>query len=178
MGFTKEELEMIAIEYINSDWTIGGLANSVGVSKATLVRYFSGKGSVSLSPEIQAVLDDVKTKRWLAGKSTNGNLGHTKYDNEEIVKAATTMVEQGLTLRDLKMESNASSATLYGRFNEATLGTELYEKVVDQYDENMRGRTVPRKNRENLSVESDASQLSSMIDEAITPTKSKSGKSK
>lgn len=178
MGLTKEELENIAIEYINSDWTISDLANSAGISKTTLIRYFSGKAKVKLSPELQAALNEVKIKKWLDGKSTNGNQGHKKYTDEEMIEVAKKMVEKGLTLRDLDLESNASLATLYERFNKDTLGEDLYEKVVGQYVENMKTRTVPRKNRANLSADSDSSQLSSMVDDAIAPTNSKSGKSK
>lgn len=178
MGLTDEQLKKIAIEYINSDWTIGELANSAGISKSTLIRYFSGKAKVKLSPELQASLDAVKVKKWLDGKSTNGNLGHKKYSDEEMISAATIMVEQDLTLRDLGLASNASLATLYDRFNDDTLGESLYKKVVDQYDKNMNNRTIPRNNRANLSVESDSSQLSSMVDEAIATTNSKSGKSR
>lgn len=178
MGITSEELERVAIIYINSDWTIGGLADSVGISRTTLVRYFSGKAKVKLSPQLQMDLDRVKYDKWLAGKSTNGNLGHKKYSDEEMIKAATAMVEKGLTLRDLDLESDASLGTLYTRFNEEVLGADLYAKVVGQYGKNLDIRTVPRKNRTNLSSESDSSQLSSMVDEAIATTNSKSGKSK
>lgn len=178
MGLTSEQLKSIAIEYINSDWTIAGLAKEVGVSKTTLVRYFSGKAKVKLSPELQRVLNEVKNKKWLDGKSTNGNQGHKKYTDEEIIDLAEKMVKNGFTLRDLDLESDASLATLYERFNKDTLGEDLYEKVVGQYGENMKTRTVPRKNRADLNADSDSSQLSSMVDEAIAPTNSKSGKSK
>ena len=178
MKLTQEKLEELAITYINSDYTIGGLADLNGIAKTTLVRYFSGAGKIKLSPELQKKLNKVKQDKWSAGKSTNGNLGHKKYDDAEIVEIATKMVEENLTLRDLALDTAASLGTLYGRFNEKTLGTELYEKVVGQYDKNMEIRTVPRKNREDLSGESDASQLSSMVDEAVTPTMAKKGKSK
>lgn len=178
MKLTQKKLEELAITYINSDYTIGGLADLNGIAKTTLVRYFSGTGKIKLSLELQKKLDKVKQDKWSAGKSTNGNLGHKKYSDEEMIKAATAMVEKGLTLRDLDLESDASLGTLYTRFNEEVLGADLYAKVVGQYEKNLDIRTVPCKNRTNLSSESDSSQLSSMVDETIATTNSKSGKSK
>lgn len=179
MKLTQEKLEELAITYINSDdCTIARLADLNGIVRSTLVRYFSGAGRIKLSPELQEKLDKAKQDKCSAGICTNGHKGRKKYNDEAIVAVATKMAEENLTSRDLALDTDASLGTLYGRFNEEVLGKELYEKVVGQYKENMKNRTVPRKNRDDLSGESDASQLSSMVDEAVTPTITKKGKSK
>lgn len=166
MSLTSEELTKIAITYINSDCTIGYLADTLNISKSTLTRYFSGKGKVKLSPELQVELDRAKHDKWLAGKSTNGNLGHKKYSDEEIVAAATKMVEDGLTLRDLASSANDPSiGTLYGRFDRETLGEELYQKVTGQYEQNIAFRSMP-KEKDSLTDNSSTSELANMVNEA------------
>ena len=172
MKLTPEEIENLMIEYTNSSCTIEELALRSGVSKTTLVRYFS-KYKDQLSPELQAAFDDAKNRKWLAAKSTSGNSGHKKYSDNDIINAAKAMVDGGLTLRDLKNgDSDASLSTLYDRFNEETLGRELYAKVVGQYAENIDNRnrrmsiSNALRNKANSDINSDASQLSDMMGEA------------
>ena len=172
MKLTPEEIENLMIEYTNSSCTIEELALRSGVSKTTLVRYFS-KYKDQLSPELQAAFDDAKNRKWLAGKSNSGNSGHRKYSDTYIIKAAETMVKNGLTLRDLKNgDSDASLSTLYDHFNEEILGRELYAKVVGQYAANIADRNGrlsknnTLRNKANSDINSDASQLSDMMDEA------------
>ena len=40
---TNDELEKIAIEYLNNNISIKDLAASHGISKTTLIRYFNGE---------------------------------------------------------------------------------------------------------------------------------------
>lgn len=166
MSLTSEELTKIAITYINSDYTINGLADLFDISRTTLVRYFSGKGKIKLDPKLQEKVNQTKHDKWLAGKSTNGNLGHKKYSDEEIVAAATKMVEDGLTLRDLASSANDPSiGTLYGRFDRETLGEELYQKVTGQYEQNIAFRTMS-KEKDSLTDNGSTSELANMVNEA------------
>lgn len=168
MSITEEKLKEIALTYIdpNCDYTMTELAKQNGISRTTLVRYFSGKGPTKLDPELQEKVNQEKHDRWLAGKSTNGNLGHKKYSDKEIVDAATKMVEDGLTLRDLASSANDPSiGTLFGRFDEETLGEELYQKVTGQYEQNIAFRSMP-KEKDSLTDDSSTNELANMVNEA------------
>lgn len=166
MSITEEKIKKIALTYIDPhcDYTMAKLAELNGISRATLSRYFSGNGPVKLTPELQEEVSRVKHERWLAGKSTNGNLGHKKYSDEEIIAAANKMIEDGLTLRDLASSTNDPSiGTLSARFNEKTLGTELYQKVTGQYEQNIAFKSISKEKPNS----SDTSELDNMINEAV-----------
>lgn len=133
---TYEMLEEIAEKYCAAHTPLSKLAKEYGVSKTTLVRHFNGKGRVKLEPDLQARVDIVKESNWIEGKSTSGNLGHTKLTDEEVVKLAEFMVDNGLSLEQLVSENTPVKSRLFALFTESTLGTELYNKVLLQYKEN------------------------------------------
>ena len=138
MKMTEELLYELADEYCTNHTPISELAKKSGVSKTTIIRYFSGEGSFKLNSAIQAQVDIVKQSNWIEGKSTSGNLGNTKLTNEEIVKLAEYMVNSGLTLEELTGPDSPVKSTIFGYFTEANLGSELYQKVLRQYGNNKR----------------------------------------
>ena len=142
---TEQLLGEIAEKYCTDHTPLSKLAKEYGVSKTTLVRYFNGKGSFKLDPVTQAKVDIVKKDNWIDGKSTNGNLGYTMLTDEEVITLATFMVENELTLEELVSENTPVKSRLFGLFTEEKLGSELYQKVLLQYEKN-RHRTFDEYN--------------------------------
>ena len=89
---TNDELEKIAIEYLNNNISIKDLAASHGISKTTLIRYFNGElNGVHLNMELQTQIDEERKRRFLASKSTSGNKGKFILSKDEIVFLLITM---------------------------------------------------------------------------------------
>lgn len=135
---TYEILEEIAQKYCEEHIPLSKLAKEYGVSKTTLVRYFNGQGSVKLSSVLQTEVDKVKQSNWIEGKSTSGNLGNTQLTDEEIVALANYMVNNNLSLEQLVSEKTPVKSWLFKLFTEEKLGSELYSKVLLQYEKNNR----------------------------------------
>lgn len=136
MKITSELLEEIAKKYCKDKTPLSKLALEYGVSKSTLVRYFSGANKIKLPQELQQEVDEVKKENWIESKATRGNLGHKSLTDEEIVDLANKMVESGLVLEDLVDKNGPTKSTIYNLFTQSTLGEELYKKIVSQYAEN------------------------------------------
>lgn len=126
----KEFSVRVAITYLNEDVSMQVLAERFKVSKPTIVRSLK---SDKLPLCIRKAVEETKKNRWIEGKNTSGNLGHTKLSSEQVQRLATRMVEEELTLADLVTEGGPSASTIYNAFNEENLGSELYQKVVNQY---------------------------------------------
>lgn len=132
----KELLHKIALEYINEEISMRVLADRYHLTSATVVRYLSGKQKIHLDEKMQQVVNRTKADRWLEGKCTRGNLGHTKISTEKARELATRMVDEGLTLSDLYVEGGPSVSTIYYSFTEDNLGSELYSRVVKNFEKN------------------------------------------
>ena len=140
MKITEEELNQIALEYIEYKTPIAILAEKYGISKSSLIRYFNGERSIKLSRELQEQVDEVKQSNWIEYKSTSGNEGHKSLTDEEIKELAEKMVQYGLTLDDLVKEDGPVKSTIYNLFTISVLGEELYNKIIEQYRQNKTGR--------------------------------------
>lgn len=139
MSFDIITLYAIAFEYINNDKaTMDFLAGKYAVSKTTINRYLNGKAGVWLDPETQKQVLETKKARWLAAKKTCGNLGHKKISTDKARELAGKLVEEGLTLKQVKDETGieVSASTIYGALNEKNLGSELHGDVCKQYGQN------------------------------------------
>lgn len=133
---TYDDLLVVASEYLTGEYTMEDLAAKHGVSKATIIRGLSGKQQVRLPSDMQKDVDDLKQRVWLASKSTSGNLGHTKYSDEEVVSKAIRLVTEDKTLRELSEDNEGKKSTLYVNFSKERLGSELYGIVREQYRAN------------------------------------------
>lgn len=132
---TNDELEKIAIEYLNNNISIKDLAASHGISKTTLIRYFNGElNGVHLNMELQTQIDEERKRRFLASKSTSGNKGKFILSKDEIVFFANYYVQNDdVVLEDLAKLRNVSPATFYNAFVTDNLGEELYNAVLEKY---------------------------------------------
>ena len=74
----------------------------------------------------------------MAAKKTCGNLGHKKISTDKARELAGKLVEEGLTLKQVKDETGieVSASTIYGALNEKNLGSELHGDVRKQYGQN------------------------------------------
>lgn len=142
MKITQEILTEMASKYCAEHTPLSKLAKEYGTSKTTLVRYFNGEGPITLSTELQAQVDIVKQSNWIEGKSTSGNEGNTKLTQEEIIKLANFMVDNDLTLEQLVSENTPLKSRIYQLFTASTLGEELYNKVLAQYEKNKKGTFI------------------------------------
>ena len=136
MKITQDILTEMALKYCAEHTPFSKLAKEYGTSKTTLVRYFNGEGTVVLTPMLQAQVDIVKQTNWIEGKSTSGNKGNTMLTDEEVVKLAQFMVDSNLTLEQLVSENTPVKSRLFALFTEEKLGSELYNKVLAQYEKN------------------------------------------
>lgn len=149
---TEEKIIMIANDYLTGAYSMAELGYKYGVSKATIVRALSGSQNVKLPASLQKQVDDKKREAWYVSKSTKGNLGHTKFTDEEVQEKAVNLVEGHKTLKQLGEERQESPSTLYVNFTEERLGTELYEQVQTVYKENKEsGRFNGNKSNEELA---------------------------
>ena len=132
---TNDELEKIAIEYLNNNISIKDLAASHGISKTTLIRCFNGEtNGVHLNMELQTQIDEERKRRFLASKSTSGNKGKFILSKDEIVYFANYYVQNDdVVLEDLAKLRNVSPATFYNAFVVDNLGEELYNAVLEKY---------------------------------------------
>lgn len=135
---TNDELEKIAIEYLNNNISIKDLAASHGISKTTLIRYFNREtNDVHLNMELQTQIDEERKRRFLASKSTSGNKGKFILSKDEIVFFANYYVQNDdVVLEDLANLRNVSPATFYNAFVVDNLGEELYNAVSKKYESN------------------------------------------
>lgn len=135
---TNDELEKIAIEYLNNNISIKDLAASHGISKTTLIRYFNREtNDVHLNMELQTQIDEERKRRFLASKSTSGNKGKFILSKDEIVFFANYYVQNDdVVLEDLAKLRNVSPATFYNAFVVDNLGEELYNAVSKKYELN------------------------------------------
>ena len=136
MKITEESLIKIAEEYCKEKTPLSELAKKYGTSKSTLVRYFNGERAIKLPSSLQKNVDKVKDENWIQYKSTSGNLGNKKLNNEKVVELAQKLVEHNLSLEELANSSGLVKSTLYSLFTKSALGDELYEQVVEQYKGN------------------------------------------
>ena len=139
MKITQEILTEIAMKYLAEHTPLSKLAKEYGTSKTTLVRYFNGQGTVTLSPGLQAQVDIVKQQNWIDGKSTSGNAGHKKLTDDEVVRLAEFMVDNDLTLEELVSVNTPVKSRLFALFTEERLGSQLYGKILSQYEANKQG---------------------------------------
>ena len=135
---TNDELEKIAIEYLNNNISIKDLAASHGISKTTLIRCFNREtNGVHLNMELQTQIDEERKRRFLASKSTSGNKGKFILSKDEIVYFANYYVQNDdVVLEDLAKLRNVSPATFYNAFVVDNLGEELYNAVLEKYELN------------------------------------------
>ncbi len=138
----KDFVERVAITYINEKVSMRVLSERFGVSKTAIVRALNGN---DLSPTLREILEVTKRQRWIEGKSTSGHTGHKLMSAEEVKALASSMVEEGLTLRDFVTEGSPSLGTIYANFTEENLGSELYSRVQEQYASNKQERRSSRK---------------------------------
>lgn len=136
MKVTDKILSEMAMIYCQTGTPLSKLAVDYGISKTSLVRYFNGERSIKLSKKVQKLVDEKKRENWSESKATSGNLGNKKLQQDEIISLANEMVENNYTLRDLQQMTSVSAATIYNNFTEDILGSELYHKVVNNYEQN------------------------------------------
>lgn len=135
---TNDELEKIAIEYLNNNISIKDLAASYGISKTTLIRCFNGEtNGVHLNMELQTQIDEERKRRFLASKSTSGNKGKFILSKDEIVSLALYYVQNDdINLDTLANLKQVSKGTIYNNFTLENLGEELYNAVLEKYELN------------------------------------------
>lgn len=135
---TNDELEKIAIEYLNNNISIKDLAASHGISKTTLIRCFNGEtNGVHLNMELQTQIDEERKRRFLASKSTSGNKGKFILSKDEIVSLALYYVQNDdINLDTLANLKQVSKGTIYNNFTLENLGEELYNAVLEKYELN------------------------------------------
>lgn len=135
---TNDELEKIAIEYLNNNISIKDLAASHGISKTTLIRCFNGEtNGVHLNMELQTQIDEERKRRFLASKSTSGNKGKFILSKDEIVSLALYYVQNDdINLDTLANLKQVSKGTIYNNFTLENLGKELYNAVLEKYELN------------------------------------------
>lgn len=136
MKVTDKILSEMAIIYCQTGTPLSKLAVDYGISKTSLVRYFNGEKSIKLGEKAQKLVDEKKRENWYKSKATSGNLGNKKLQQDEIISLANEMVVNNYTLRDLQQMTSVSAATIYNNFTEDILGSELYQKVVNNYEQN------------------------------------------
>ena len=164
---TNEELITIAADYLTGEYSMEELGKKYGVSKATIVRSLSGSQKVRLPEDLQKQVDSMKNDVWYSSKRTRGNLGHSKYTDEEIQEKASMLVDGHKTLRELGEEKQMAPSTLYTNFTEERLGRELYEQVQGVYQEN----------KEAVGANNSNEELASMLVENMANNSSKSDES-
>ena len=140
---TAPELIKIANEYIEETISLRELSARHGMSKTTLIRYFSGQQLITLPIDLQMKVDAKKEKNWIDGKSTSGNLGHILATKEQIQDMAKIAVDNNLSLRELEKVVGVNYGTLHTLFTIDNLGIDLYQQVLNLYSENK-----PRKRKQ------------------------------
>lgn len=132
---TLQELINIANYYINNDITLEKLAAMNGISKSTLVRYFSedGHNDICLDGDLKKAIAAKKKKNWLEGKSTYGNQGHVSFTNDELISIAKLIIESDYTLKEIANNRGVSTATIYNLLTEERIGIELYLQLQETY---------------------------------------------
>lgn len=131
----NEELEKIAIEYLNNNISIKDLAVSHGISKTTLIRCFNGEtNGVHLNMELQTQIDEERKKRFLSSKSTKGNKEKFAISQEEIILLANYYIQNDdVNLEAISNLKKVSRATIYNSFTPHNLGEDLYNAVLEKY---------------------------------------------
>lgn len=132
---TNEELEKIAIEYLNNNISIKDLAASHGISKTTLIRCFNGEtNGVHLNMGLQTQIDEERKKRFLSSKSTKGNKEKFAISQEEIILLANYYIQNDdVNLEVISNLKKVSRATIYNSFTPHNLGEDLYNAVLEKY---------------------------------------------
>lgn len=132
---TNDELEKIAIEYLNNNISIKDLAASHGISKTTLIRCFNGEtNGVHLNMELQTQIDEERKKRFLSSKSTKGNKEKFAISQEEIILLANYYIQNDdVNLEAISNLKKVSKATIYNSFTPHNLGEDLYNVVLEKY---------------------------------------------
>lgn len=132
---TNDELEKIAIEYLNNNISIKDLAASHGISKTMLIRCFNGKtNGVHLNMELQTQIDEERKKRFLSSKSTKGNKEKFAISQEEIILLANYYIQNDdVNLEAISNLKKVSKATIYNSFTPHNLGEDLYNAVLEKY---------------------------------------------
>lgn len=135
---THEELQKIAIEYLNNNISINDLALKYGISKTTLIRYFNGDvKTIRLNKDLQLLINEERKKRFLSSKSTCGNKGCFILKKDEIVSLALYYVQNDdINLDTLANLKKVSKGTIYNNFTLENLGEELYNAVLEKYELN------------------------------------------
>lgn len=132
---TNDELEKIAIEYLNNNISIKDLAASHGISKTTLIRCFNGEtNGVYLNMGLQTQIDEERKKRFLSSKSTKGNKEKFAISQEEIILLANYYIQNDdVNLEVISNLKKVSRATIYNSFTPHNLGEDLYNAVLEKY---------------------------------------------
>lgn len=132
---THEQLEKIAIEYLNNDISIKDLSAKYKISKTTLIRYFDGEiKTARLNKDLQININKERKKRFLSSKSTKGNKEKFAISQEEIILLANYYIQNDdVNLEAISNLKKVSKATIYNSFTPHNLGEDLYNAVLEKY---------------------------------------------
>ena len=122
---TEELLYELAIYYLSNNISIEKLGEMYGIEKSVLIKYFAGQKTIKLPPYLQEKINSKKEYNWIIGKSTNGNLGKLKLNEEQLNKIILEYLEdKTTTLKRLAEKYGVSRTTLYNCLKERNVERE------------------------------------------------------